>query len=50
MSEHDKPVARIEELLGGVYTLRVPSQTERRERRLYWSGIAIVIAGLVAIG
>jgi hypothetical protein len=42
--------ARIEEFLAGVYTLQVPSQTERRERRLYWSGIALVIAGLVAIG
>jgi hypothetical protein len=41
---------RIEEFLGGVYTLRVPSQTERRERRLYWSGIALALAGLVAIG
>ncbi len=41
---------RIEEFLAGVYTLRVPSQTERRERRLYWSGIALAIAGLVVIG
>jgi len=41
---------RIEEFLAGVYTLRVPSQTERRERRLYWSGIALAIAGLVTIG
>ena len=41
---------RIEEFLAGVYTLRVPSQTERRERRLYWSSIAVAIAGLIAVG
>jgi peptidoglycan/LPS O-acetylase OafA/YrhL len=60
MSEHDTPVppdhsdaarpGRIEEFLAGVYTLRVPSQTERRERRLYWGGIVLALAGLVAIG
>lgn len=36
--------------MAGVHTLRVPSQTERRERRLYWSGLALVLGGLVAIG
>ena len=41
---------RIEEFLAGVYTLRVPSETERHERRLYWSGIALAIVGFVAIG
>jgi peptidoglycan/LPS O-acetylase OafA/YrhL len=41
---------RLEELLAGAYTLRVPSQTERRERRLYWSAIVLAIAGLVVIG
>ena len=41
---------RLEGLLAGVYSLRVPSQTERRERRLYWTGIAIALAGLIAIG
>ncbi len=41
---------RLEELLAGAYTLRVPGQTERRERRLYWSAIALAIAGLVVIG
>jgi len=60
MSEHAPPVSpefpdagppgRIEEFLAGVYTLRVPSQTERREQRLYWAGIALALAGLVAIG
>jgi peptidoglycan/LPS O-acetylase OafA/YrhL len=47
----DTPVAgRLEEFLAGVYTLRVPSQTERRERRLYWSGIVLAMGGLVVIG
>lgn len=53
MSEPRKPAVvagRTEEFLAGVYTLRVPSQTERRERRLYWSGIALAIAGLAVIG
>ncbi len=53
MSEPRDPAViagRTEEFLAGVYTLRVPSQTERRERRLYWSGIALAIAGLAVIG
>jgi peptidoglycan/LPS O-acetylase OafA/YrhL len=41
---------RVEEFLAGVYALHIPSQTERRERRLLWSGVVIAIAGFVAIG
>jgi peptidoglycan/LPS O-acetylase OafA/YrhL len=41
---------RVEEFLAGVYALHIPSQTERRERRLLWSGVVIVIAGFAAIG
>ena len=49
--EHPAVLAgRTEEFLAGVYTLRVPSQTERRERRLYWSGIALALVGLAMIG
>jgi hypothetical protein len=58
MSEQEIPAAdgspsasdRVEEFLAGVYTLQIPSQTERRERRLYWSGVVIMIAGFAAIG
>jgi peptidoglycan/LPS O-acetylase OafA/YrhL len=41
---------RVEEFLAGVYALQIPSQTERRERRLLWSGVVIAIAGFAVIG
>jgi hypothetical protein len=41
---------RVEQFLAGVYALQIPSQTERRERRLYWSGVVIAIAGFAVIG
>ena len=41
---------RVEEFLAGVYALQIPSQTERRERRLFWSGVVIAIAGFAVIG
>jgi peptidoglycan/LPS O-acetylase OafA/YrhL len=41
---------RVEKFLAGVYALQVPSQTERRERRLLWSGVVIAIAGFAVIG
>ncbi len=53
--DHDGPGAhaarsqRVEEFLAGVYALHVPSQTERRERRLYGVAIACVVAGVVSI-
>jgi uncharacterized membrane protein YcjF (UPF0283 family) len=51
MSEPESAKAgrRIEEFLAGVQMLDVPSHAERRERRLYWSGIVLAAAGLVAI-
>ncbi len=49
MSEQDVS-SRVEQFLAGVYALQIPSQTERRERRLYWAGIAIVIVGFAVIG
>ena len=41
---------RVEEFLAGVYALQIPSQTERRERRLFWSGVVIAIAGFAVVG
>lgn len=41
---------RAEEFLAAVYALQIPSQTVRRERRLYVAGIVIVLAGFAAIG
>jgi hypothetical protein len=41
---------RVEQFLADVYTLQIPSQTERREHRLYAAGIVITLAGFVAIG
>jgi len=41
--------SRVEEFLAGVYALHVPSQTERRERRLYLAAIVLVLAGIVII-
>jgi hypothetical protein len=41
---------RVEQFLADVYALQVPSQTERRERRLFWSGVVIAIAGFAVIG
>jgi len=41
---------RVEEFLAGVYALQIPSQTQRRERRLYWAGLVIAIAGFAVIG
>ena len=58
MSKQEVPAAdgspsasdRVEEFLAGVYALQIPSQTERRERRLFWSGVVIAIAGFAVIG
>jgi peptidoglycan/LPS O-acetylase OafA/YrhL len=41
---------RVEEFLAGVYALQIPSETERRERRLFWSGVLIALAGFAVIG
>ncbi|HYL53689.1 MAG TPA: hypothetical protein VEZ15_17075 [Acidimicrobiia bacterium] len=41
---------RAEEFLAAVYALQIPSQTVRRERRLYAAGTVIVLAGFAAIG
>jgi hypothetical protein len=41
---------RVEAFLAGVYALQIPSQTERRERRLLWSGVVIAITGFAVIG
>jgi hypothetical protein len=41
---------RAEEFLAAVYALQIPSQTVRRERRLFAAGIVIVLAGFAAIG
>jgi uncharacterized membrane protein len=41
---------RVEQFLADVYTLQIPSQTERRERTLYEAGLVIAIAGFAAIG
>jgi peptidoglycan/LPS O-acetylase OafA/YrhL len=58
MSEHEvsspaDPAStsdRVEQFLAGVYALQIPSQTERRERRLFGAGIVIAIAGFAVIG
>jgi len=58
MSEHaissapdpPDPSERVAQFIADVYALQIPSQTERRERRLYFAGIAIAVAGFVAIG
>jgi hypothetical protein len=58
MSMHEAPSSdgspsasdRVEQFLADVYALQIPSQTERRERRLFWSGVVIAIAGFVVIG
>jgi peptidoglycan/LPS O-acetylase OafA/YrhL len=44
------PSGRVEEFLAGVYALQIPSQTERRERRLFLAGFVIAIAGFAVIG
>jgi hypothetical protein len=41
---------RVEQFLAGVYALQIPSQTERREHRLYGAGIVIACAGFAVIG
>jgi len=41
---------RVEQFLAGVYALQIPSQTERRERRLYAAGILIAGVGFAVIG
>lgn len=41
---------RVEQFLAGVYALQVPSQTERRERRMYGAGILIAGIGFAVIG
>jgi peptidoglycan/LPS O-acetylase OafA/YrhL len=41
---------RVEQFLAGVYALQVPSQTERRERRMYGAAIVIACAGFAVIG
>lgn len=41
---------RIEQFTAGVHALRVPNQSERLERRLYWAGIVLPAIGLVVIG
>jgi hypothetical protein len=43
---------RAEQFLADVYTLQIPSQTERRERRLYEAGLVIAVAGfaIIALG
>jgi len=58
MSEHDissspdpaNPSDRVAQFIADVYALQIPSQTERRERRFYWAGITIGVAGFAAIG
>ena len=58
MSKHDVSVPtetgntseRVEQFLAGVYALQIPSQIERRERRLYAVGIVMAIAGFAVIG
>ena len=58
MSKHDVSVPtetgntseRVEQFLAGVYALQIPSQIERRERRLYAVGIVTAIAGFAVIG
>jgi peptidoglycan/LPS O-acetylase OafA/YrhL len=58
MSEHEvsspaDPTStsdRVEQFLAGVYALQIPSQTERRERRLLGAGIVIAVAGFAVIG
>jgi hypothetical protein len=41
---------RVEQFLADVYELRLPSQTERRERRLLAAGVVITLAGFAVIG
>jgi hypothetical protein len=41
---------RVEQFLADVYALQIPSQTERREHRLFGVGIVIACAGFAAIG
>ena len=41
---------RVEQFLADVHALRIPSQTERRERRLLVAGIVITLAGFAFIG
>jgi hypothetical protein len=58
MSIHEAPSSdgspsasdRVEQFMADVYALQIPSQTERRERRLLWSGVVLAIAGFAAIG
>ena len=42
--------SRVEQFLADVYALQVPSQTERRERRLYEAGLLLLTAGFAIIG
>ena len=42
--------ARVAQFLADVYALQVPSQTERRERRLYQAGLVFLIVGFSVIG
>ncbi len=44
------PPDRMAQFLEGVYALQLPNEIERRERRLYWASIVLVLAGLVVIG
>lgn len=51
-SSTDEPSTseRVEQFLAGVYALKVPSETERRERRLHAAGIVLACAGFAVIG
>jgi hypothetical protein len=40
---------RVAQFLSDVYALQLPSQTERRERRLHWAGVVLVVVGFVVI-
>jgi hypothetical protein len=42
-------IARAEQFAAGVESLRVPNQTDKFERRLYWAGILLPIIGLAVI-
>jgi hypothetical protein len=41
---------RVEQFLADVYSLQIPSQTERRERTLYEAGLVLAAAGFAIIG